>query len=66
MKQLEMYYLLWVYFTSVFQIVSDPRVRVEQALWDAGLHHSKYAKEVLSDIKPPKPPRRDTKSMLKF
>ncbi|XP_051260319.1 coiled-coil domain-containing protein 148-like isoform X1 [Dicentrarchus labrax] len=48
------------------QIVSDPRVRVEQALREAGLHHTHYAKEVLSVIKPPKPPRRDTKSILKF
>ncbi|XP_040913634.1 coiled-coil domain-containing protein 148-like [Toxotes jaculatrix] len=48
------------------QIVSDPRVRVEQALREAGLHHSQYAKEVLSIIKPSKPPRRDTKSILKF
>uniref|UniRef100_A0A3B4Z8X0 Coiled-coil domain containing 148 n=1 Tax=Stegastes partitus TaxID=144197 RepID=A0A3B4Z8X0_9TELE len=48
------------------QIVSDPRVRVEQALREAGLHHSRYAKEVLSVIKPPKPPRPDTKSILKF
>ncbi|XP_070832768.1 coiled-coil domain-containing protein 148-like [Chaetodon trifascialis] len=48
------------------QIVSDPRVRVEQALREAGLHHSQYAKEVLSVIKPLKPPRRDTASILKF
>ncbi|XP_030285336.1 coiled-coil domain-containing protein 148 isoform X1 [Sparus aurata] len=48
------------------QIVSDPRVRVEQALREAGLHQSHYAKEVLSVIKPPKPPRRDTSSVLKF
>ncbi|XP_029314504.1 coiled-coil domain-containing protein 148-like [Cottoperca gobio] len=48
------------------QIVSDPRVRAEQALREAGLHHSQYAKEVLSVITPSKPPRRDTKSMLKF
>ncbi|XP_029980852.1 coiled-coil domain-containing protein 148-like [Sphaeramia orbicularis] len=48
------------------QIVSDPRVRVEQALREAGLHQSQYAKEVLSVIKPPKSPRRDTKSILKF
>lgn len=48
------------------QIVSDPRVRVEQALREAGLHHSQYAKEVLSVIKPLKPPRRDTTSILKF
>ncbi|XP_059199046.1 coiled-coil domain-containing protein 148-like [Centropristis striata] len=48
------------------QIVSDPRVRVEQALREAGLHHSRYAKEVLSVITPLKPPRRDTKSIVKF
>ncbi|XP_040924880.1 coiled-coil domain-containing protein 148-like isoform X2 [Betta splendens] len=48
------------------QIALDPRVRLECALRDAGLHHGQYAKEVLSVIKPPKPPRRDTKSMLKF
>ncbi|XP_076602661.1 coiled-coil domain-containing protein 148-like [Chaetodon auriga] len=48
------------------QIVSDPRVRVEQALREAGLHHSQYAKEVLSVIKPLKPPRQDTTSILKF
>ncbi|XP_062287277.1 coiled-coil domain-containing protein 148-like [Scomber scombrus] len=48
------------------QIVSDPRLRVEQALREAGLNNSQYAKEVLSVIKPPKPPRRDTISILKF
>ncbi|XP_011608694.1 coiled-coil domain-containing protein 148 isoform X1 [Takifugu rubripes] len=48
------------------QIMSDPRVRAEQSLWKAGLHHSQYAKKVLSTIHPPKPPRRDTKSTLKF
>ncbi|TNN84525.1 Coiled-coil domain-containing protein 148 [Liparis tanakae] len=34
------------------QIVSDPRVRVERALRDAGLQHSQYAKEVLSIVTP--------------
>ncbi|KAK1902706.1 Coiled-coil domain containing protein 148 [Dissostichus eleginoides] len=48
------------------QIVSDPRVRVEQALREAGLQHSQYAKDVLSVLTPPKPPRRDTQSDLKF
>ncbi|XP_071769827.2 coiled-coil domain-containing protein 148-like [Centroberyx gerrardi] len=48
------------------QIVSDPRVRIEQALRDVGLHHTQYAKEVLSGVKPPRPPRRDTLSILKF
>ncbi|XP_037094962.1 coiled-coil domain-containing protein 148-like isoform X1 [Syngnathus acus] len=48
------------------QIVADPRLRVEQALRDAGLHHTQYAQEVMALIKPPKPPRRDTKSELQF
>uniref|UniRef100_A0A3B5KR96 Coiled-coil domain containing 148 n=1 Tax=Xiphophorus couchianus TaxID=32473 RepID=A0A3B5KR96_9TELE len=48
------------------QIVSDPRVRAEQAFREAGVHQNQYAKEALSQIKPPKPPRRDTKSTLKF
>ncbi|KAF7665204.1 hypothetical protein LDENG_00149060 [Lucifuga dentata] len=48
------------------QIVSDPRVRLEQALREAGLHHTQYAKLVLSGVKPPKPPRRDTKSKFRF
>ncbi|KAM4561228.1 coiled-coil domain-containing protein 148-like isoform 1-T2 [Fundulus diaphanus] len=48
------------------QITSDPRIRAEQAFREAGVHHNQYAKEVLSQIKPPKPPRRDTKSTLKF
>lgn len=69
MKQLEMCYLLcffFVRFTSVFQIVSDPRVRAERALREAGLQHSQYARDVLSVIKPPKPQRRDTATTLKF
>ncbi|XP_070979474.1 coiled-coil domain-containing protein 148-like [Oncorhynchus clarkii lewisi] len=44
------------------QIVSDPRVRIEQALRAAGLHDTLYAKEVLSVVQPPRPPRRDTDS----
>ncbi|XP_038870259.1 coiled-coil domain-containing protein 148-like [Salvelinus namaycush] len=44
------------------QIVSDPRVRLEQALRAAGLHDTLYAKEVLSVVQPPRPPRRDTDS----
>lgn len=63
---LSIYLFILCFFSSVFQIVSDPRVRVEQALREAGLHQSHYAKEVLSVIKPPKPPRRDTSSILKF
>lgn len=46
----------------VSQIVADPRVRIEQALRTAGLHHTHYARALLSGIPPPKPPRRDTES----
>ncbi|XP_016110372.1 coiled-coil domain-containing protein 148-like [Sinocyclocheilus grahami] len=44
------------------QIVSDPRVRIEQALRTAGLHNIPYARQILSEIQPLKPPRRDTES----
>ncbi|KAK2849792.1 hypothetical protein Q7C36_008575 [Tachysurus vachellii] len=46
------------------QIVADPRVRIEQALRTAGLHHTHYARAMLSEIPPPKPPRRDTESTV--
>nr|XP_014128204.1 coiled-coil domain-containing protein 148 [Zonotrichia albicollis] len=44
------------------QVISDPRVRVELALREAGLHKTLYAREVLSKLPPPKLPRRDTES----
>ncbi|XP_073701141.1 coiled-coil domain-containing protein 148-like [Garra rufa] len=44
------------------QIVSDPRVRIEQALRTAGLHDTSYARQILSKIQPLKPPRRDMES----
>ncbi|XP_068101841.1 coiled-coil domain-containing protein 148 isoform X2 [Hyperolius riggenbachi] len=46
------------------QIVSDPRIRVEMALREAGLHKTRYAKEILPKILPPKPPRRDMESTV--
>ncbi|XP_072274293.1 coiled-coil domain-containing protein 148 isoform X2 [Pyxicephalus adspersus] len=46
------------------QIVSDPRIRVEMALRDAGLHQTSYAKEILPKILPPKPPRKDMESTV--
>ncbi|KAL6484410.1 hypothetical protein MHYP_G00064550 [Metynnis hypsauchen] len=46
------------------QIVADPRVRIEQALRTAGLHDTPYARALLSEIRPPKPPRRDTESTV--
>ncbi|NWX42621.1 CC148 protein, partial [Steatornis caripensis] len=44
------------------QIISDPRLRVELALREAGLHKSLYAKEILPKIPPLKLPRRDMES----
>ncbi|KPP73801.1 coiled-coil domain-containing protein 148-like [Scleropages formosus] len=44
------------------QIMADPRVRIEKALREAGLHETLYAKEVLSSVRPPRPARRDTES----
>uniref|UniRef100_A0A8C6Z9P5 Coiled-coil domain containing 148 n=1 Tax=Nothoprocta perdicaria TaxID=30464 RepID=A0A8C6Z9P5_NOTPE len=44
------------------QIISDPRLRVELALREAGLHKTLYAKEILPKIPPPKLPRKDMES----
>ncbi|NXD15108.1 CC148 protein, partial [Nothocercus nigrocapillus] len=44
------------------QIISDPRLRVELALRDAGLHKTPYAKEILPKIPPLKLPRKDMES----
>ncbi|NXN74316.1 CC148 protein, partial [Himantopus himantopus] len=44
------------------QIISDPRLRVELALREAGLHKTLYAKEILPKIAPLKLPRRDMES----
>ncbi|XP_048165720.1 coiled-coil domain-containing protein 148 isoform X3 [Corvus hawaiiensis] len=44
------------------QVISDPRLRVELALREAGLHKTLYAREVLSKLPPLKLPRRDMES----
>ncbi|NXS37163.1 CC148 protein, partial [Pomatostomus ruficeps] len=44
------------------QVISDPRLRAELALREAGLHKTLYAREVLSKLPPPKLPRRDMES----
>ncbi|XP_075841275.1 coiled-coil domain-containing protein 148 isoform X1 [Microtus pennsylvanicus] len=46
------------------QITSDPRLRFELALREAGLHKTQYAKEMLPKIGPLKPPRKDTESTV--
>ncbi|RXN09841.1 endonuclease domain-containing 1 -like protein [Labeo rohita] len=48
--------------TVAWGILSDPRVRIEQALRTAGLHNTPYARQILSEIQPLKPPRRDMES----
>ncbi|NXO84223.1 CC148 protein, partial [Sitta europaea] len=44
------------------QVISDPRLRVELALREAGLLKTLYAREVLSKLPPLKLPRRDMES----
>ncbi|XP_045431401.1 coiled-coil domain-containing protein 148 [Pipistrellus kuhlii] len=46
------------------QIISDPRLRIELALREAGLHKTFYAKEILPKISPQKPPRKDMESTV--
>lgn len=48
------------------KVTSDPRLRVEAALREAGLHTSKYAREVLASIHPPTAPRPDQHSNITF
>ncbi|XP_059116470.1 coiled-coil domain-containing protein 148 isoform X2 [Peromyscus eremicus] len=46
------------------QITSNPRLRFELALREAGLHKTLYAQEMLPKISPQKPPRKDTESTV--
>uniref|UniRef100_A0A8D1ZST5 Coiled-coil domain containing 148 n=1 Tax=Sus scrofa TaxID=9823 RepID=A0A8D1ZST5_PIG len=46
------------------QIISDPRLRFELALREAGLHKTFYAKQLLPKISPQKPPRKDMESTI--
>ena len=39
-------------------------MKLEARLRQAGLHTSAYAKEVMSHVKPPQPPRRDMESTV--
>ncbi|XP_052247226.1 coiled-coil domain-containing protein 148-like isoform X2 [Dreissena polymorpha] len=50
-------------FTAT-QVTSDNRVRLEQKLREAGLHTSSYARQILSQVPPPQPPRRDMESKV--
>ncbi|XP_064647830.1 coiled-coil domain-containing protein 148-like [Lineus longissimus] len=46
------------------KITSDPRVKLENRLREAGLVHSEYARQVISTMAPPQPPRRDMESSV--
>ena len=46
------------------QITSDPRHKVEQALRQAGLHNTNYARQILANVKPLHPTRPDQHSSL--
>jgi len=48
------------------QISSDPRLKLETKLRDAGLHNTDYARHVMARVEPPKPPRKDTFHTLKL
>lgn len=48
----------------LFQIISDPRHKVELALRQAGLHNSDYARQVMANVKPLHPSRPDQHSTV--
>lgn len=50
-------------FTSK-QITSDPRMKLEAKLREAGLHATDYARQVMAKVPPPQPPRRDMESTV--
>ncbi|XP_065052658.1 coiled-coil domain-containing protein 148-like [Rhopilema esculentum] len=46
------------------QVLSDNRLKMENALRKAGLHNSDYARHVMSNVAPPTVPRKDAVSTL--
>jgi len=44
--------------------MADPRVRAEQRLREAGLQKTDYARQVVTQLQPAHPPRRDAESTV--
>lgn len=61
---LYMYMKKYVKQWWLLQITADPRLRVEQRLREAGLLDTQYARQVITQIQPPQPPRRDMQSTV--
>jgi len=58
------FFLFFKLTLFLFQVTSDNRVRLEQKLREAGLHTSNYARQMISKVAPPQPPRRDMESKV--
>jgi len=45
-------------------VAADRRLKVENALREAGIHHTDYARRIMASIKPPQEPRKDQHSTV--
>lgn len=46
------------------KVAADRRLKVENALREAGIHHTDYARRIMASIKPPQEPRKDQHSTV--
>ena len=51
-------------FCDSLQVLSDNRLKMENAFRQVGVHNSDYARHVLSKVAPPTNPRKDTTSTI--